>query len=316
MTGRRRLRAEDLAGVIPAVALPMTVDEEPDLPAFRSYLEYVVGQGPVAVVVNADTGEGPTLTAAERQTVLGTAVAAVGGRIPVIAGIAGPSTAAAVRAARDATDAGASGLLVFPVGAFAGEPLPAAGPYAYHAAIADATDLPLVLFQLQASLGGVIYPPDALAALVAIPSVIGLKEASFDAQRFVITRDLLADLRPIAFLTGNDEFILESFVLGATGALIGMAAIATRRQVAMVEAQLVGDGATARGHYEALRPLIRAVFRAPVRDYRARLKEGLAMQKLIPTATVRSPLLPVPELDRVALRSALAGLGLLSEVTA
>ena len=304
------------AGIIPAVALPMRRDEEPDLSAFRGYLEWVVDQGPIAIAVNADTGEGPTLTPDERMAVLDAAIEAVGDRVPVIAGVAGPSTRAAVATARAAAHAGAAGLLVFPVGAYQGEPLPAELPHAYHAAIAAATDLPLILFQLQASLGGVLFSQETLSRLVDIPTVVAIKEASFDALRFVELRDLLADLRPIALLTGNDNFILESFVLGATGALIGMAAIAVRAQVEMVAAEIAGDHATALKQYEALGPLIRATFGPPVRNYRARIKEGLVMQGVIPDATVRRPLLPIRDDERAAVRNGLARLGLLPPIPA
>jgi 4-hydroxy-tetrahydrodipicolinate synthase len=304
------------AGIIPAVALPMTADEEPDLTAFRAYLRWLVEQGPIAIAVNADTGEGPTLTVAERQAVLEAAVDEVGDRVPVIAGLAGPSTKAAMTTARAAAGAGAAGLLVFPVGTYQGQPLAPEVPYAYHASVAEATDLPMILFQLQPALGGVLFSPETLARLVGIPSVVAIKEASFDAVRFVELRDLLADLRPIALLTGNDNFILESFVLGAAGALIGMSAIATRAQVDMVAAELAGDHPSAVARYEALGPLIRAIFDPPVRNYRARVKEGLVMQGVIPSATVRRPLLPISEAERVAIRSALARLGLLPAVPA
>ena len=309
-------RLTTFAGLIPAVALPMSPDEEPDLAAFRGYLRWLVDQGPIGIAVNADTGEGPTLTMAERQAVLEAAVDEVGDRVPVIAGLAGPSTRAATAAARAAAEAGAAGLLVFPVGAYQGQPLTPEVPYAYHAAIADATDLPLILFQLQPALGGVLFSPDTLARLVDIPSVVAIKEASFDALLFVALRDQLADLRPIALLTGNDNFILESFVLGAAGALIGMSAIATRAQVEMVAAELAGDHAAAVERYEALGPLIRAIFDVPVRNYRARVKEGLVMQGVIPDATVRRPLLPVSAAEREAVRAGLARLGLLPAVPA
>ncbi len=294
-------RLTSFAGLIPAVALPMTPDEEPDLAAFRGYLRWLVDQGPIGIAVNADTGEGPTLTTAERQAVLEAAVDEIGDRVP---------------RARAAAQAGAAGLLVFPVGAYQGQPLAPEVPYAYHAAVADATDLPLILFQLQPALGGVLFSSETLARLLDIPSVVAIKEASFDAVLFVQLRDLLADLRPIALLTGNDNFILESFVLGAAGALIGMSAIATRAQVEMVAAELAGDHATALERYEALGPLIRAVFDVPVRNYRARVKEGLVMQGVIPDATVRQPLLPISDAEREAVRAGLARLGLLPAVPA
>ena len=86
--------------------------------------------------------------------------------------------------------------------------------------------------------------------MAAVDGVVAIKEASFDARRFVDTARLIADLpRPITLLTGNDNFILESFMLGATGALIGFGAVMTREQVDMIEAWQAGriDEATALG---------------------------------------------------------------------
>lgn len=297
-----------LEGITPAVALPMTDDGTPDLAAFGAYLRWIADQGPVALAVNADTGEGPHLSSDERLRVLEAALEAVGDRLPIIAGLAGPYTAAAVAAARAYEGAGAAGLLVFPIPAFAGQPLDGEIPYAYHAAIADATPLPLILFQLQAALGGVIFDDSTLERLVAIPSVVGLKEASFDAVRYVRTRDLLRSLRPISFLTGNDNFIHESFVLGADGALIGMAAIATRAQVDLFEAHRDGDTARAAHLAARLDPLFATTFAPPVRNYRARIKEGLVLQGIIPSAAVRPPLLPISSAERDAMGRALAAL--------
>jgi len=103
-------------------------------------------------------------------------------------------------------------------------------PVAYHEAIAQ-VGLPLILFQLQPALAGLNFEADTLQAMAAVDGVIAIKEASFDARRFVDTVNLIADLpRPITLLTGNDNFILESFMLGATGALIGFGAVMTREQ--------------------------------------------------------------------------------------
>lgn len=301
-----------LDGIIPAVSLPMTVEAAPDLGAYAHYLRWVVDQGAVAIAVNADTGEGPHLSPEERRAVIEAAVDAVGDRVAVVAGIPGPYTAHAAAEARQAAASGAAGLLVFPVPAYAGAPLDPEVPYAYHAAIADAAPTPIVLFQLQPALGGVLFDDEALERLVGIPSVVAIKEASFDALRFVRLRDQLRRLRPITLLTGNDNFILESFVLGATGALIGLSAIATREQVAMFEAHQRGYRDEAQDWSDRLAPLIHATFgRPPVRNYRARIKEGLVMQGVIPRATVRPPLLPVSDEERILMRDALVGLGLL-----
>ena len=266
----------------------------------------------MAIAVNADTGEGPHLSPDERRAVIEAAVDSVGDRVPVVAGISGPYTAQAAAEARQAAASGSAGLLVFPIPVYAGAPLDPEVPYAYHAAIADATPTPIVLFQLQPALGGVLFDDEALARLVSIPSVVAIKEASFDALRFVRLRDQLRRLRPITLLTGNDNFILESFVLGATGALIGLSAIATREQVAMFEAHRRGRLEEAQSWSDRLAPLIYATFgRPPVRNYRARIKEGLVMQGVIPRAIVRPPLLPVSDAERELVREALIGLGLL-----
>ena len=136
----------------------------------------------------------------------------------MLAGIGGPYTAAACELARDAERAGASGIVVFPIAAFAGEPLPPEVPYEYHRAIAEACGLPMVLFQLQPSLAGVLFSRETLLRLIEIPTVVAIKEASFDAVKFVETRRILDEApRRITLLTGNDNFILESFVLGVHG---------------------------------------------------------------------------------------------------
>ena len=111
------------------------------------------------------------------------------------------------------------------------------------------------------------------------------------------------------FLTGNDNFVYESFVLGAEGALIGFGAIATRQQVELIELALEERFAEARVVMDRLTPLANAIFAPPVRNYRARAKEALVMQGLLERATVREPLLPVSEGERRRVREALVFAG-------
>ena len=227
----------DLAGIIPATVTPMHNGGEVDEDGLRRYIRWLLAfDGLKGVAVNMDTGEGPALLRDERRRVLEIYAEEVGGRIPVLAGIGAPNTAVACELARDARDAGASGIVVFPHAVFVGEPLPAEVPYEYHRAIAEACGLPMVIFQLQPALAGVLFSREALLKLVSIPNVVAIKEASFDAVRFVETVRVLADApRRIQILTGNDNFILESFLLGAEGALIGFGTIAIAEQIEMVE---------------------------------------------------------------------------------
>jgi 4-hydroxy-tetrahydrodipicolinate synthase len=190
-------------------------------------------------------------------------------------------------------------------------------PLRYHAAIGDATGLPLVLFNLQPALGGVLYTPETLHRLCRVAEVAAIKEASFDAKLFVEIRDAVKSARPdCVFLTGNDNFIYESFVLGAEGALIGFGAVATRQQVEMIELALDGRFDEASAIMRRLTPLANAIFAAPVRNYRARAKEALVMQGILERATVREPLLPVSDEDRLRVREAMVVAGELAPAIA
>lgn len=284
----------DLRGLIPATVLPLTADHEIDEPSLRAYIRWLLGfEGLQGLAANMDTGEGPHLSRDEKRRVLEIYADEVQGRVPVLVGIGGPYTAAACELARDAERAGASGIVVFPIPVFAGDPLPAEVPYAYHAAIADAVSLPMVLFQLQPSLAGVLFSRETLLRLIGIPNVVAIKEASFDAVRYIETRRILDEApRRIQFLTGNDNFILESFLLGGEGALIGFGTIAIAEQIEMIRLAKAGEIAAAQRINDAVvKPLSDALFATPVRDYRARMKEALRQIGVIPSARMRPPLL-------------------------
>jgi 4-hydroxy-tetrahydrodipicolinate synthase len=263
--------------------------------------------------VNVDTGEGPHLTADEKRQILETVAETVAGKCKVVGGVAGPSTAQGVTNARAAQAAGSDALLVFPIPAYLGQPLNPEVPYRYHAAIAEAVDLPLILFQLQPALGGVLFTTEILHRLITIPSVTAIKEASFDAMRFLQVKAALESAsRKITFLTGNDNFICESFILGAEGALLGFSTLGTREQVNMLKAIQLGNFGEARELGCRLQPLADVIFAPPVTDYRARTKEALKMLGILDNTTVRPPLLPVAESERDVIQRALLAAGLLS----
>lgn len=296
----------DFRGIIPAIVTPMTSAGELDLPALKSYAQWLADQGPVALAVNVDTGEGPHLTTDEKRQTLETVAEAVAGKCKVVGGVAGPSTALGVANARAAQAAGADALLVFPIPAYLGLPLNPEVPYRYHAAIAEAVDLPMILFQLQPALGGVLFTTETLHRLIDIPTVRAIKEASFDAMRFLQVKVTLESAsRKITFLTGNDNFICESFILGAEGALLGFSTIGTREQVNMLKAVQRGDFNEAREIGARLQPLADVIFAPPVTDYRARTKEALKMLGVLENTTVRPPLLSITDAERDAIQRAL-----------
>lgn len=244
--------------------------------------------------MNVDTGEGPHLSAEERVRVLEVVAEEVGDRTLIVAGLAGSYTAQAARLAADAARAGARALLVFPISAYQGEPLDPEIPVRYHRAVHEASGLPMIAFQLQPALGGVDFSAEVLERLMTVEGVVAIKEASFDAKRFVQTVRAVRAIAPDAVvLNGNDNFLLEAYLLGAEGALLGFGTLAAREQVAMLAAFRAGDLDGAKELARVLQPLCDAIFAAPVRDYRARIKHLLATLGVIDHPYVRPPLLPL-----------------------
>jgi 4-hydroxy-tetrahydrodipicolinate synthase len=300
----------NLRGIVPACVVTFDADGRFDEAAYRRYLQWLLPQGPVALAINADTGEGPHLWPDERERVLRVAVQEAGD-VPIVAGLSASFTAQAVEEAKRAEQAGAAGLLVFPIPAYQGTPLDPALPVAYHEAIASGCGLPLVAFQLQAALGGVIFSEETLQRIAAIDSVVALKEASFDARLYLATRRMIDRLdRPIDLLTGNDNFVFESFLMGAEGALVGFGTLATDLQVEMFELSRQGRWDEARVIWERILPLEEAVYGQPVRDYRARTKVALKHLGVIDCTVMRPPLLAVSQAAADAVRAAVDAAGL------
>jgi 4-hydroxy-tetrahydrodipicolinate synthase len=305
------MTAIDLDGIIPATVLPMTRDAQIDEPELRKYIRWIAGQGIKAVAVNVDTGEGPHLWHDERLRVIRIYKEELAGTsIPIVAGLGASFTAQAVTYGREYREAGADCLLVFPITAYLGKPLSPEVPYRYHRAIADEVGLPMVIFTLQPALGGTDFDDETILRLIEIPQVAAIKEALFDAKRFrEIVNVVRSAPRRITVLTGNDNFIWESYLLGAEGALLGACAVTTRAHVEVYQAAMWGDWATAREKGDRIQKLVDAVFAPPVRDYRARSKEVLVMQGILEHAHMRPPLLPVGPEDRQRLKRALEEAG-------
>jgi len=297
--------------LIPATLTPMKKNFEVDYEQLEDYVKWLLKHDIGGVAVNVDTGEGPMLYPDERTSILKVFSRIVAGRIPIIAGLHARNTMEAVKLGLEAKEAGADGLLVFPHPAFVGEPNESM-IYDYHSEISEKVGLPIVLFQLQPALGGVDFAPQTLLKLASIRNVIAIKEASFDAKKFVnVVHTLKKAERKIMVLTGNDSFIYESLVLGAEGGLLGFGTIAIDQQVEMFNLISKGKLKEAGEIWEGLLPLEEVIFAQPVRDYRARLKEALVMMGVLKTSYVRPPLRPVSEEEKAAIRKALKDLGLL-----
>ena len=277
----------------------------------KRYMEWIMKYDVGGLAINADTGEGPSLTREERKRVLNIVSSVVKKRVAIVGGVPPFNTEEAAKSAVEAKASGADALLVFPHPAFYGQPLPSELPYQYHKAIADATHLPIILFQLQPALGGYEFNEEALFRLIEIPEVIALKEALFDAQKYAQTMRILRKApRKITMLTGNDNFIAESLILGAEGALIGFGTLAVEQQVEMYDLIRKERCMEAMEIWKNLLPLMDVIFGPPVRDYRARTKIALALQGVIENVHVRPPLMSPPRAEVEKVRSALKRVGI------
>jgi len=295
-----------LRGIIPATVLPLTERYEIDEDSLREYIKWLTKPRVGGLAVNVDTGEGPHLYTEEKVKVLEIVKDTVEDTVPIVSGLQANFTSEAVEVADAMKCAGADALLVFPIAAFYGSPLPPEVPYAYHKTVADKTKVPLVLFQLQKDLGGAEYSPECLSKLATIEEVIAIKEASFDAMKFLKTLKLLRSMpKRIAILTGNDNFIFESMVMGADGALIGFGTLATDLQVEMFELIEKERYSEAREIADRLQPLADVIFSPPVRNYRSRTKEALVMLGVLKHAHMRPPLMPISDQERAVVRVAL-----------
>jgi 4-hydroxy-tetrahydrodipicolinate synthase len=305
----------DLQGIIPAVIVPMREDFSIDFEALERYLEWVVQQGPVGLAVNVDTGEGPYLTSEERVEVIRTARRIANGRCSIVAGVGGPSTMTAIANGRAARDAGADALLVFPTAAFLNDPLDVEIPYQYHKMIADTSGLPIIVFQLGPIFGGINYTSDALARVLELPQVIGLKDASFDAQRFLATRDIVRQSNhTVTMLTGNDNLLLESFLMGAQGGLLGYAAVGVGLLVELLHTIQGKSFDEAMAMQSRVQSFCDYIYKRPIGDYRGRCKVALvSMGLLTPDQTfVRPPFLSLWEGEKDLAAQAVEKAGLLA----
>jgi 4-hydroxy-tetrahydrodipicolinate synthase len=296
-----------LQGIVAAPALPMLPDQSIDWESLRSYIGWVAGQNPTAIAMNMDASEGPSLDRDEQLRVLKVCREAIGERCPLFSGLIAGSTRDAVRWGKELKAAGAQGFAVFPpFPTFLGNPVPAEMIHRYHAAIADGLGVPLVAFQFPKAWGP-DFPPETLAQLARIPQIVGLKEASFDTTKTLETIDVAKRLpRKLGIMTGSDTFIYEAMLMGCDGALIGFAGTATKELIEMHAAVVRRDYDLGGEIWARLGPLARFCWRAPIRDYRPRMKEVLRMQGLIAHATVREPQLGVDDAERKELQRLVA----------
>jgi 4-hydroxy-tetrahydrodipicolinate synthase len=300
------------AGVIPAVLLPFHEDLSIDEASYRAHLRDVASvQGVSAITTNAHASEVASCTFDEQRRVLEITRDEIGARLPVINGIYAEGSLEAARIAKMAQSGGASALLVFPPGVYTFGQRPEMAVEHFRR-IADATDLPLILFQYPLA-GGQGYPlPTLLQILDAVPTVRAIKDWCANPQLHERQVRLLQSRMPaVNVLTTHSAWLFSSLVLGCNGLLSGSGSVIADLQAQLFRAVQAGKLDEARRLHELITPTAEVFYREPWVDMHNRMKEALVLLGKLPRAVVRPPLMKLPEAEIERIRAALAAAGLL-----
>jgi 4-hydroxy-tetrahydrodipicolinate synthase len=300
-------------GVIPAVLLPFAEDLSIDESASRKHLTDVAGvEGLTAITVNAHSTEVASCSFEEQRRVLDIAQDEVGDRLPIVNGVWADGSLEAARIARMAHQGGASALLVFPPAPFTLGQSPAMA-VEHFKRIADATSLPLIVFQYPLATGQG-YPRDTLLAMIeAVPTIRAIKDWAGNVQQHEMQIRLLQSLkRPVNVLTTHSAWLLSSLVLGCNGLLSGSGSVIPDLQAALYRAVQRNDLAEARRLNDRIYPLACVFYAEPWADMHNRMKEALVLLGRLPRAVVRPPLVKLGRAEIERIRAALVEAGLLA----
>jgi len=284
--------------VLTAMVTPMSRGGEIDDKGTDSLVDHLLATGHDGIVVNGTTGESSTLTVDESVEMVRRVKQRAGGRARVVAGVGSNDTRHAVQMAGLAADAGADALLL--VSPYYNKPTQA-GLVAHCRAVADTTDLPVMLYDIPARTG-IPFSTDTLITLAEHPRIAAVKDAKGDhwaSTHVMAATDLL-------WFSGADEVNLPLLALGATGVVSVVGHVAGEQYAAMVAAVDRGDLAEARAIHASLIRVVDAIMTTSQGAIMA--KAALVELGVIETATVRLPLVESPPEHLELLRAALATL--------
>lgn len=243
-------------GSMPALVTPFR-NGELDLDTLKKLVEWHIGEGSHGLVPVGTTGESPTLSHREHETVVEEVVKAAAGRIPVIAGAGSNNTLEAMRLARHAEDVGADALLI--VTPYYNKPTQA-GLIAHFTAVHDATSLPIIIYNIPPR-SVVDMTPATMGELAKLPRIVGVKDATGDLARVSLQRITCG--KDFVQLSGEDATAHGFNAQGGVGCISVTANVAPKMLSQMQEACLAGDYATALDIQDRLMPLHKAIFTEP-----------------------------------------------------
>jgi len=244
----------NLRGSLVAIVTPMSEDGALDLDALRRLVDWHIAEGTDGIVIVGTTGESPTVSYDEHCTLIRVAVEQAAGRVPVIAGTGANSTTEAIELTECAKAAGAAAALsVVP---YYNKPTQE-GLYQHYRKIAEAVDLPLILYNVPGRTVADLANDTALR-LAEVPGIIGLKDATGSMER---AGDLLRRApKDFALYSGDDASAMPFMLLGGHGVISVTANVAPRLMHQMCEAAFAGNLARARELNNALLPLHSKLF--------------------------------------------------------
>lgn len=288
-------------GSIPALITPFK-NGAIDWAAFDAFVEWQIEQGSHGVVACGTTGESPTLNRDEHNTIVERTVALVKGRIPVIAGTGTNSTASTIEATEHAKKSGADAALI--VTPYYNKPTQD-GLYAHYKAVHDATDLPIIIYNIPARCV-VDMSVDTMARLAELPRIVGVKDATADLNRPILLRNRVGS--DFCQLSGEDGTALPFLAAGGHGCISVAANIAPALCAQMQDAWTAGNIREAEALRDRMTPLNKALF---VETNPSPVKYGCAALGLC-SDEVRLPLLPASANARAAMDAAMAFAGLVN----
>lgn len=270
-----------LGRVLSAMVTPMGSDGVLDLEAAQEVASHLVDAGHDGLVISGTTGEAPTTSAEEKDQLLRAVIEAVGDRAVVVAGVGSNDTAHTLLSARQAEAAGADGLLV--VTPYYNKP-PQAGLVAHFTAVADATSLPVMVYDIPGRTGLAIAK-DTYLRIAEHERIVAVKDARADlslATELMMATDL-------QWYSGDDAMNLSHFANGAVGFVGVTSQVAPAAYREMADAVADGRYDDARAVHRRLVPLVNAVM--TITQGAIMAKAGLKALGLLESATVRLPLI-------------------------
>jgi 4-hydroxy-tetrahydrodipicolinate synthase len=289
-----------ITGSLVAIVTPMLEDGRLDLARFKGLIDWHIAEGTDGIVVVGTTGESPTVDFDEHKELIRVAVEHSKGRIPIIAGTGGNSTAEAIELSASAKKNGATASLsVVP---YYNKPTQE-GMYQHFRKIAETVDLPMILYNVPVRTVADLQN-DTVLRLAQVPGIIGIKDATANIERGT---DLIKRApRNFAIYSGEDAGALALILLGGHGVISVTANVAPRMMHEMCAAALVGDVKTARELNLRLIGLHQKLF---VETSPAPVKWAMTQMGLIEPG-LRLPMVPLTERSYDAVREALAEAGI------